>query len=116
MTEQNKNIEINSTTNTTTEFISAQPHLVTYAKTEKTTTITTIETKCGLVIERGHTMKLQQARRNLKDLFANLQVGDLLNVPSLKEAVSLSNSMRYRGWKASIGKQTNKTYNVQRIS
>lgn len=113
---------INQNTITTTSdtvksnFVIEQPHKVVLENTTKTNQITEITTRSGLVIERGHNIKMTQQRRNLKDLFANLQVGDIVTVTSLKESVSLSNSMRYRGWKGSIGKQTNGTYKVQRIA
>jgi hypothetical protein len=106
----------NTTETIKSNFVIEQPHQVVLSNSNKTTQITEIATRSGLIIERGHTVKMTQQRRNLKDLFANLQVGDIVTVTSLKEAVSLSNSMRYRGWKGSIGKQPNNVYKVQRIA
>lgn len=113
MSTSTQNIEAQKNTNT--EFISELPHKVTYSTEKLSQEITKIQTNCGLVIERGHSISVTPRRRNLKDLFANLQVGDLLTVATPKEAISLCNSMRYRNWKGSCRKQANDTYLVQRI-
>ncbi len=92
------------------------PHPVTFTNTQVATTITEIATNSGLVIERGHALGNKKARRNLKDLFANLQIGDKVNVATLREAMSITGSIRYRGWTSTMKKQGNGTFNVQRLA
>lgn len=99
---------------TSKEFISELPHKVTYSTERLTQEITKIQTNCGLVIERGHPVANIRTRRNLKDLYANLQVGDIIDVATFKEAMSISGGLVYRGFKGSIRKQKNETYKVQR--
>jgi len=109
--EQNK-----AQTSEADSFTSMQPHKVTYSHQTLKQEITQIETKSGLVIERGHTAKAVKTRRNLKDLFANFQINDLIEVPTYKEAANICSCMRYRGWKGTMAKQSNGVFKVQRLS
>ena len=96
------------------EFTSELPHKVTYSTERLTQEITKIQTNCGLVIERGHPVSAVRTRTDRKDLYANLQVGDIIDVATLKDAMQLTAGLAYRGLKGSIRKQKNKTYKVQR--
>ena len=99
-----------------TEFTSPAPFPVTSTLTGTVKTITEIETKSGLKIERGHARIAHTARRNLDDFYANFQVNDVVTLSSLKESTSVVSSMRYRGWKSTTAKQSNGTFKVQRLS
>lgn len=113
MTTNTQNTEAQKTT--TTEFISEQPHKVIYSTEKLAQEITKIKTNSGLVIERGHPVDAIRGRRNLKDLFANLQVGDTIDVATVSEAMSILGGMVFRGFKGSRRKQGNGTYKVQRV-
>jgi hypothetical protein len=105
-----------SNTNETAALHVPAPHPVTFTQRTVASTITEITTHSGLVIQRGHQLANKRPRRNLKDFYANFQIGDVVNVATQREAFYIYLGMRSRNGSASTRKQSNGTFNVQRTA
>lgn len=98
-------------------FTIENPNPVELTNTATVSTITKLTVGDGMEIERGHPALTVRKRRNRKAFYLNFQIGDQTTpLSTFKEAMSIANGMRYRGWQPAMRKQPAGTYIVQRVS